>query len=330
MLNIFYDRECIFYKIRRIFFLRKEVDEITNNKTTRKKTQQRKNQFLWDYFKTNTENFLRQFIAANQATAITVLYTSVLSDKLVTDIDALGKSIKKYELKNPIHESVLRLRLGLWLMSGGSFISGKIHTWEKVSERMPKILEDYDFMKISLSNELIFQYTIFESFLSLVFEILSELKPKLWQKEKINIDYIKLNKLIKSYELEDYYKDRFYFLISIGKINDRFKKLNNYGLKIPLQEIRETIDGLEKFKAVRDIYVHNNGKVNRKFKTLVETNIEIDKEYPLTINYLNEIEDYITSAFFILAVEVGQKLKVTNDEILQFTGMRDFLKLFQT
>ena len=128
------------------------MDEITNSKTARKKTSQRKNQFLWDYFKTNTENFLRQSIAIKQTTAITILYTGVLSEELVANVDALGKTLKEFELKNPIHESVLRLRLGLWLMSGGSFISGKMLTWEKISEGIPKILEDYDFIKISLSN----------------------------------------------------------------------------------------------------------------------------------------------------------------------------------
>ncbi len=286
-------------------------------KESEKESQKRKNQLLWEYFKTLTTNYLEQLMTSRLSTFLITLYT-LHPENIQSDMDEIGKAIEDYDKDNPIHRSLLELRLGLWASSDKMF-SGNFSSKDSVD-----MLKKFDFVNLSLINQLIIQYTIFESFLITVFEILGDLNSKLWKKEEIKINKTKLEKLLKSDEIDAYFKDEYQFQVSKGKISKRFSKLKKE-LDMPISDIKKQIDELEKFKAIRDIYVHNDGKVNRKFQNLVETDIELDKKYPITLNYLLDISQHIRIIIFTVVHAIAKKLNVPIDELSDFVGFDGFI-----
>jgi len=267
---------------------------------------------LWDSFKFSMNNFLVQLMTSNLMVFLIDFYTSD-PKKIQSDLDEYSNSVKEYDSENQIHKSIIGLRLGIRLSSS------KALSKEFSSDDFVNTLKEFNFSNLNLVNQLILLYTIFESLLGVVFDIISEMNPMVWKKIKINFNKKQIEHLLNTNKINDCYIEKYRYNMSTGKIKERFKLIKKE-LNFPLEKLTELINELDKFKAIRDIYIHNNGLVNEKLKELIKTDLEINEKFPLTNSYIRKISDTINTTFLIISALIAIKLEVTEDEYFEFIG----------
>jgi len=145
---------------------------------------------------------------------------------------------------------------------------------------------EFNYLKLIRSKYLIFLYTILEEYLVLIYEILC---------------IVKIGKK----------RSRRY--VANGFMSDRFTKLNEMDLRYTTQDF---INEFDKFRLIRNLYVHHGGRVSKHFKKETGSKLDVGQEYPITKKYLIEITFKLRLFMIFCTFRIGKELDIPLEQIL--------------
>lgn len=146
--------------------------------------------------------------------------------------------------------------------------------------------KEFNYLKLNRSKDLIFLYTILEEYLVLIYEILC---------------IVKIGKK----------RSRRY--VDNGFMSDRFIKLNEMDLRYTTQDF---INEFDKFRLIRNLYVHHGGRVTKHFKKETGSKLDVGQEYPITKKYLIEIIFKLRLFMIECTFRIGKKFDIPLEQIL--------------
>lgn len=143
-----------------------------------------------------------------------------------------------------------------------------------------------DLEQFELRSKLLLLFVYFENYFYQTLNHILITKPSILTSRKIEINIDKFVNTEKSVILQQKI-DKIIEDMMRGSISHLFKELSALNIKHNITE--EHIERLYKYFQIRNIFTHNNGKVNTIFKNRISTNLEIGDMYPLTMIETNKI-----------------------------------------
>ena len=187
-------------------------------------------------------------------------------------------------------------------------IASQFEDVEKDGKRSIELKETLskDFIEILNSQIITLLYAYFDSFLAECMYYILKIKSDIWENKKIQLTYLESQKD----DLEEQFIEKY--------INQHFSREPTYKqIRIITNKIESKIDQLfdkdrlkllEESEQVRHLIVHNFGKINSKFKSLIATELDIGEKFPITKEYTDKILHLIVGAMLKLFEEIAIKL----------------------
>lgn len=149
-----------------------------------------------------------------------------------------------------------------------------------------------DFKYTILSSELILNFTYLDSFLSDSLTIIFQIKPQQLKTKNKTIDYEKLFSGLSLRKIKEEVIGKEIRNFGNEKLFDRINILKKIGVEISLSENNENV--LYKSRDVRNLIVHNNGKINAEFKSKYKNDEHnLGETFHLTNVYLKRVTDIL-------------------------------------
>lgn len=185
--------------------------------------------------------------------------------------------------------------------------------FEFLEQISPKTIDEYIF-----SNHLIELVQEFELYLGNVIKELLTVRPEIVEKQKLSI---------KELEMLKYDRELILNTVIDSKVNNLlyeeyksiFKYINEIGIKHDIND--DFIDGLNYIKAIRNNFVHNDGKINKILNEKIKTIHPIGDKIILDKEVLAEIDGYIGS--IMLQID----LAISEDSVLYLAMLTEESKL---
>ena len=185
--------------------------------------------------------------------------------------------------------------------------------FEILEQILPKTIDEYIF-----SNHLIELVQEFELYLGNVIKELLTVRPEIVKEQKLSI---------KELEMLKYDRDLILNAVIDSKVNNLlykeyksiFRYINEIGIKHDIND--DFIDGLNYIKAIRNNFVHNDGKINKILNEKLKTIHPIGDKIILDKEVLAEIDGYIGS--IMLQID----LAISDDSVLYLAMLTEESKL---
>jgi len=163
-----------------------------------------------------------------------------------------------------------------------------------------------DFKYSILSSELILSFTYLDSFMNDSIKIIFRMKPQQMKSKNKTIDYEKLFSGLSLKKIKEEIMGKEIRKFSNEKLIDRINILKKMGVEISLSE--NIVDILYKSRDVRNLIVHNSGKIDATFKSKYKDDkYKLDETFHLTNVYLKEITDILIELIRQIYVSILKK-----------------------